>query len=112
MKSAGTEYLTFEALAQLKQLGLHITLARQARLKRQIDVAKQALISSVTYRKIERGDPSVAIGNYVSVLHALGLMHTLSAVANPAQDNEAQINALRLAHRIRLSAPLEFDNDF
>lgn len=56
----------------LKQVGIQIKLAR---LRRDLSlrlVAERAGLSVLTVRSIEEGSPSVSIGNYASVLHALG----------------------------------------
>jgi len=58
----------------LKQLGEQIKLAR---LRRHISVklvAERAGISRATVWSVEKGSPSVAIGYYAAVLHALGNM--------------------------------------
>jgi len=50
---------------------------KYARLRRHISsklVAERAGISRATVSKIEKGDPSVAIGSYAMVLHALNGM--------------------------------------
>ena len=58
----------------LNQMGQQIRLAR---LRRQLTaelVAERAGISRVTLSNIEKGSPSVAIGSYAAVLHALNGM--------------------------------------
>lgn len=58
----------------LKQMGEQIKLAR---LRRHISVnlvAERAGISRATVWSIEKGSPSVAIGYYAAVLHAIGGM--------------------------------------
>lgn len=60
----------------LNQLGEQIRLAR---LRRQLSselVAERAGISRMTLSNIEKGSPSVAIGSYAAVLHALNNMDT------------------------------------
>jgi len=60
----------------LAQMGEQI---KMARLRRQLSselVAERAGISRVTLYNIEKGSPSVAIGSYAAVLHALGGMDT------------------------------------
>ena len=47
---------------------------KMARLRRDISVAERANISRATLWNIEKGSPSVAIGNYAAVLHALNNM--------------------------------------
>lgn len=58
----------------LEQMGLQI---KYARLRRKISaelVAERAGISRATLCSIEKGAPSVAIGCYAAVLHALNYM--------------------------------------
>ena len=60
--------------AYLAQMGEQIRLAR---LRRQLTaelVAQRAGISRMTLTSIEKGSPSVAIGSYAAVLHALNGM--------------------------------------
>jgi len=63
-----------DTLAILEQMGMQIKLAR---LRRKITVelvAERAGISRQTLISIEKGAPSVAIGSYAAVLHALNYM--------------------------------------
>ena len=58
----------------LEQMGLQI---KYARLRRKISselVAERAGISRATLVSIEKGAPSVSIGSYAAVLHALNYM--------------------------------------
>jgi transcriptional regulator with XRE-family HTH domain len=57
---------------------------KDARLRRRFSmetVCARADISRPTLYKIEKGDPSVAIGLYVQVLRVLGLVDDLSSIA-------------------------------
>ena len=58
----------------LQKMGNQIKLARLRRNLSATLVAERARISRATLAKIENGNPSVAIGFYASVLHALGNM--------------------------------------
>lgn len=63
-----------ETLNILEQMGLQI---KYARLRRKISaeiVAERAGISRATLCAIEKGSPSVAMGGYAAVLHALNYM--------------------------------------
>ena len=63
-----------ETLNILEQMGLQI---KYARLRRKISaeiVAERAGISRATLCAIEKGSPSVAMGFYAAVLHALNYM--------------------------------------
>ena len=55
----------------LTQMGEQIRLARLRRHLTAELVAERAGISRVTLSNIEKGSPSVAIGSYAAVLHAL-----------------------------------------
>ena len=58
----------------LKQMGEQIRLARLRRHLSAGLVAERAGISRVTLSKVESGSPSVAIGSFAAVLHALNGM--------------------------------------
>lgn len=58
----------------LTQMGDQIRLARLRRRLTAELVAERAGISRVTLSNIEKGSPSVAIGSYAAVLHALNGM--------------------------------------
>ena len=63
-----------ETLNILEQIGLQI---KYARLRRKISaeiVAERAGISRATLCAMEKGSPSVAMGCYAAVLHALNYM--------------------------------------
>ncbi|MBR5387548.1 MAG: helix-turn-helix domain-containing protein [Clostridiales bacterium] len=65
----------------LIQMGEQIRLAR---LRRKISVemvSERADISRSTLWKIEKGDPSVAIGSYARVLNAIGMIEDLLLIA-------------------------------
>ena len=65
----------------LMQLGENIKLARLRRKLTVEMVSERAGISRTTVWKIEKGDPSVAIGFYVKVLNALQLISDIAKVA-------------------------------
>ena len=58
----------------LEQMGEQIKLARLRRNLSVELVSERANISRATLWAIEKGSPSVAIGNYAAVLHALNNM--------------------------------------
>ena len=60
----------------LNQMGEQIRLARLRRHLSAELVAERAGISRMTLSNIEKGSPSVAIGSYAAVLHALNGMDT------------------------------------
>ena len=58
----------------LEQMGEQIKLARLRRRLSAELVAERAGISRATLWNVEKGSPSVAVGIYAAVLHALGNM--------------------------------------
>lgn len=70
----------------LRRLGRDIKVARIRRNLTMETVAKRAFTSRPTLQRIERGDPGVGIGIYAGVLHALGLLENLRALADPHHD--------------------------
>ena len=65
----------------MEKVGEQIRLARLRR-KLSVDmVAERAEISRATLWKIEKGNPSVAIGSYLKVLTALGLQKDMEKLA-------------------------------
>ena len=80
---------------------------RDARLRRRIPVAilaERASISRMTLSKIEKGEGSVSLGNYASVLFALGLADRLADLADPREDVVGrELEEEHLPRRIRLA---------
>jgi transcriptional regulator with XRE-family HTH domain len=70
----------------LRLLGADIRAARRRRRLRSAIVAERARISHPTLAKVERGDPSVSLGIYATVLWVLGLLEPLERLAAPAAD--------------------------
>jgi transcriptional regulator with XRE-family HTH domain len=66
---------------RLQELGENVRLARLRRGYSAELTAERAGISRPTLRAIERGDGSVSMGAYASVLQTLGLEETLTSVA-------------------------------
>ena len=80
---------------------------RDARRRRRIPVAilaERASMSRTTLNKIEQGDGGVSLGNYATVLFALGLLDPLADLADPRNDAVGlDLEEERLPQRIRLA---------
>jgi transcriptional regulator with XRE-family HTH domain len=80
---------------------------RDARRRRRIPVAilaERASISRMTLNRIEKGDPSTSLGNYATVLFALGMVDRLADIADPRHDAIGrELEEEHLPERIRLS---------
>ena len=88
----------------LRKLGQDI---RDARRRRRIPVAilaERASISRSTLNRIEKGDANASLGNYATVLFALGMTERLADVADPRHDAVGrELEEEHLPERIRLS---------
>lgn len=62
-----------EIASQLMALGQRIRARREAQKVTATDAAEAAGMSRVTLHRVERGEPSVTMGAYLSVMSALGL---------------------------------------
>src|SRR5713101_4931464 len=80
---------------------------RSARLRRRIPttiMAARAFITRSTLLKVERGDPGVSLGIYVTVLFVLGLTSRVADLADARSDDVGlQLDEERLPKRILLS---------
>jgi hypothetical protein len=98
------DVIPIPAARALRKLGHDI---RDARRRRRIPVtilAERASISRMTLNKIEKGDAGVYIGNYATVLFALGMIERLADLADPTHDAIGrELEEERLPERIRLS---------
>ena len=87
----------------LNQMGEQIRLARLRRRLSAELVAERAGLSRVTLSNIEKGSPSVAIGSYAAVLHALnGMDKDLLLVA---KDDELGRKLQDMNLKVRKRAP-------
>lgn len=86
MKSHATSTLPRAARLALAKLGEDITIARKKRRISTVSMAERAFVSRSTYSKIEKGDPTVSIGAYVTVLAILGLAEGVGELADRKAD--------------------------
>lgn len=87
----------------LEQMGEQIKLARLRRRLSAELVAERAGISRATLWNVEKGSPSVAIGLYATVLHALGNMDSDFLLV--AKDDELGRTLQDLELPVRRRAP-------
>jgi hypothetical protein len=89
----------------LAALGENIRLARIRRRLRMADLAGKVMVSVPTLRRVERGDPGVAIGVYLTALWSLGLGSELRRIAAPESDQSAlTMDLSQLPRRVRVGA--------
>lgn len=66
-------------------------------------MAERAMMSRTTLTKIEKGDPSVSLSHYATVLYVLGMLDRLKDLADILYDPTGQaIDEANLPQRIRL----------
>jgi transcriptional regulator with XRE-family HTH domain len=101
MKSNATSTLPRVARHALTKFGEDITIARKKRRISTVSMAERAFLSRNTYHKIERGDPTVSIGAYATVLAILGLADGVGDLADRRIDTLGlNIEEERLPKRI------------
>ncbi|MFI3270621.1 MAG: helix-turn-helix transcriptional regulator [Pseudomonadota bacterium] len=81
-----TLHLTRQAREAASTLGQNIRQARLRRSMTQVDLAKRLSVSPVTIGNLEKGNVSVGLGVLIMTLDILGLVDSLSLVANPEHD--------------------------
>src|SRR5262245_62061456 len=96
--------LPIPVLRALRKLGRDVRDARRRRRIPAAILAERASISRMTLNKIENGDEGVYVGNYASVLFALGLVDRVADLADAAHDKVGrELEEEQLPERIRLS---------
>lgn len=87
----------------LRKLGQDISDGRRRRRIPLELMAERADVSRATLGKIEKGDPSVSLGRYATVLFVLGLTDRLSILADATFDTVGRrLEEENLPQRIRL----------
>jgi transcriptional regulator with XRE-family HTH domain len=86
----------------LRKLGHDIKDARRRRRIPMAIAAERASISKPTLIRVERGNPTVSIGSYATVLYVLGMGDRLGDLAAPKNDPVGlQLEEENLPKRIR-----------
>jgi DNA-binding XRE family transcriptional regulator len=82
--------------------GETIRLARRRRRQTAADLAMRLGVSLPTFRKLEKGDPSVSLGTFVMALWLFDLLENFSGAVNSAQDRTGlALEIARMPKRIR-----------
>jgi len=86
----------------LRKLGRELALARRKRGISTADMAARLFVSRGTLWRMERGDPSIAVGTLATAAFILQLHERLANLAAPATDSLGlSLDELRLPQRIR-----------
>ena len=79
----------------LERLSVRLTMARKMRGLTQEALAHLADVSTSTVRSVEDGAEGVAMGNFLKVLQALGLLGQVEKLLDPRDDPETLAYAER-----------------
>src|SRR5262245_34299149 len=94
--------MPLSAAHALRRLGRDLALARRKRGISTSDMAARLFVSRDTLWRMERGDPTVALGTLATATFVLGLHDRLANLAAPARDELAlSLDERRLPQRIR-----------
>jgi len=93
----------------LRQLGEDLTIARKRRGESRRLWAERIGVSEPTLMRMEKGDPSVAMGIYASALWLMGRSNELAKIASPEFDLGALELSINVAKKrsVRKSISLE-----
>ena len=92
----------FAATRVLRELGRALALARRKRAISTADMAERLMVSRRTLWRLEKGDPTVAIGTLATALFILQLHERLGKLAAPEVDALGlALDEARLPKRIR-----------
>ena len=97
-----TSSIPLPAAHALRKLGRDLALARRKRGISTSDMAARLFVSRDTLWRMERGDPTVALGTLATAVFVLGFHDRLGNLAAPASDELAlNLDERRLPQRIR-----------
>jgi transcriptional regulator with XRE-family HTH domain len=86
MRSRSSTQLPPPVKKALKKLGSDINEARRRRGISTLVMAEEAKISRPMLSRVERGDATVALGGYASVLFVLGMTERVAEIADVTHD--------------------------
>ncbi|MGX7877230.1 hypothetical protein ACVDG5_035555 [Mesorhizobium sp. ORM6] len=106
MRSTVTDILPPRVKRALGKLGADIALARKKRSLTVMMMAERLGIAKSTYLKIEKGDPTVAMGAYAMTFFVLGFDEALTKIVDAQRDEQGLLlDGERLPKRVRVRKP-------
>ncbi len=103
MRSTVIDTLPPKVKRALGKLGANVALARKKRSLTMTMMAERLGVAKSTYFKIEKGDPTVAMGAYAMTFFVLGFDEALNEIVDPKRDDQGLLlDAERLPKRIRV----------
>lgn len=102
MKSTIAETLPSRVKRALAKLGGDIALARKKRSLTSLMMAERLGVAKSAYLKVEKGDPSVALGTYAMTFFVLGFDEVLGDILDARHDDRGLLLDLeRMPKRVR-----------
>ncbi len=87
----------------MSKLGQDLATARRKRHFTIAMMVERMGVATNTYRRVEKGDPTVAMGAYAMALFVLGFGAALGELVDPKRDDVGlQLEEARLPKRIRV----------
>ncbi len=103
MRSATLDVLPSPVRRSLAKLGADIALARRKRGLTMQMMAERIAVAKSTCVRVEKGDPSVAVGTYAMTFFILGLGHPLAEIIDTSRDDQGLLlDAARVPKRVRV----------
>jgi DNA-binding XRE family transcriptional regulator len=87
----------------LAKFGSDLALARRKRHVTTAMMAERLGVAKTTYARVERGDPTVAMGVYAMALFVLGFGEALGDIVDASRDEQGLLlDAQRVPRRVRM----------
>ena len=103
MRSSLHDLLPPKTRRALAKLGQDLATARRKRHLTIAMMVERMGVATNTYRRVEKGDPTVALGAYAMALFVLGSGDALGDLIDPKRDEIGlQLDAARLPKRVRV----------
>lgn len=87
MISNDSNNLPLPVLRALQKLGRDLSLARRRRRLTQESMAERIQVSVATLRRMEKGDPRIAIGTIAQAFFVLGDLNQIASLLDTAADD-------------------------
>jgi transcriptional regulator with XRE-family HTH domain len=103
MRSSVQDLLPSQVRRSLIKFGADISLARRKRTLTVSMMAERLGVSRSTYTRIEKGDPSVALGAYAQALFVLGFGAIFGDLIDQRKDDQGLLlDSDRVPKRVRI----------
>ena len=103
MRSSLQDLLPPPTRRALVKLGNDLSTARRKRRFTIAMMVERMGVATNTYRRVEKGDPTVAMGAYAMALLVLGFGNVLGELIDPRRDEVGlQLEEARLPKRVRV----------